>query len=182
LLSEIRYGLRRIQAVVSGLRACTMTREEAPTEIHLGRLIESSLAIAAHAIRPRARVRLAIQAAPVIVGSEARLGQVLINLLVNAAQSFEGGTPDTNEIRVHARSAGDKAIIEVTDNGRGLGEVIRRKIFDPFFTTKPPGEGMGLGLTISRDIALEHGGSLQAENNAFQGATFRLVLPMQRGQ
>jgi C4-dicarboxylate-specific signal transduction histidine kinase len=182
LLSEIRYGLRRIQSVVSGLRACTMTQEEEPTEIHLGRLIESSLAIAAHAIRPRARVRMAIEGTPVIVGSEGRLGQVLINLLVNAAQSFEGGTPDTNEIRVHAWLAGDKALIEVTDNGRGLGEVMRKKLFEPFFTTRPPGEGIGLGLTISRDIALEHGGSLQAEDNVLKGATFRLVLPIRRQQ
>jgi C4-dicarboxylate-specific signal transduction histidine kinase len=182
LLSEIRYGLRRIQSVVSGLRACTMTREEEPREIHLGRLIESSLAIAAHAIRPRAHVRMAIEAAPIIVGSEARLGQVLINLLVNAAQSFDGGTPETNEIRVHAQADGDKAIIEVSDNGRGFVEAMRTKLFEPFFTTKPPGEGMGLGLTISRDIALEHGGSLQAENNTRGGATFRLVLPRRRRQ
>ena len=182
LLGEIRYGLRRIQSVVSGLRACTMTREEVPTEIHLGRLIESSLAIAAHAIRPRAHVRMAIETAPVIVGSEARLGQVLINLLVNAAQSFEGGTPETNEIRVHAWAAGGQAIIEVSDNGRGLDKVMHKKLFEPFFTTKPPGEGMGLGLTISRDIALEHGGSLQAENNVLRGATFRLVLPVRRWQ
>jgi signal transduction histidine kinase len=182
LLNEIRYGVRRIQSVVSGLRASTVTREEEPTEIHLGRLIESSLAIAAHVIRPRAHVRMAIEAAPVIVGSEARLGQVLGNLLVNAAQSFEGGTPDTNEIRVHARADGDRAIIEVSDNGRGIPEAMRHKLFEPFVTTKPPGEGMGLGLTISRDIALEHGGSLQAENNALGGATFRLVLPVRRRQ
>jgi signal transduction histidine kinase len=182
LLSEIRYGVRRIQSVVSGLRACTVTREEEPTEIHLGRLIESSLAIAAHVIRPRAHVRMAIETAPVIVGSEARLGQVFSNLLVNAAQSFQGGTPETNEIRVHARAAGDQAIIEVSDNGRGIPEAMRHKLFEPFVTTKPPGEGMGLGLTISRDIALEHGGSLQAEDNALGGATFRLVLPVRRRQ
>jgi signal transduction histidine kinase len=181
LLSEIRHGVRRIQSVVSGLRACTIRPEE-PAEIHLGRLIEGSLAIAAHVIRPRAHVRMAIEAAPVIVGSEARLSQVLINLLVNAAQSFEGGTPDTNEIRVHARAAGDKAIIEVSDNGRGIPEAIRDRVFEPFVTSKPPGEGMGLGLTVSRDIALEHGGSLQAEDSALGGTTFRLVLPVRRRQ
>ena len=182
LLSEIRYGVRRIQSVVSGLRACTVTREEQPTEIHLGRLIESSLAIAAHVIRPRAHVRMAIESAPVIVGSEARLGQVLSNLLVNAAQSFERDTPDANEIRVHARGDSERAIIEVSDNGPGIPEALRHRLFEPFVTTKPPGEGMGLGLTISRDIALEHGGSLQAENNALGGATFRLVLPLRRRQ
>jgi C4-dicarboxylate-specific signal transduction histidine kinase len=180
LLNEIRYGVRRIQSVVSGLRAATVTREEEPTEIHLGRLIESSLALAAHLIRPRAHVRMAIEAAPVIVGSEARLGQVLGNLLVNAAQAFDGGTPDTNEIRVSARAADDRAIIEVSDNGRGIPEGLRDRMFEPFVTTKPPGEGMGLGLTISRDIALEHGGSLEAEDNALGGATFRLVLPLRR--
>jgi C4-dicarboxylate-specific signal transduction histidine kinase len=123
---------------------------------------------------------MAIEAAPVIVGSEARLGQVLGNLLVNAAQAFDRGTPDTNEIRVSARAADDRAIIEVSDNGRGIPEGLRDRLFEPFVTTKPPGEGMGLGLTISRDIALEHGGSLEAEDNALGGATFRLVLPLRR--
>ena len=102
--------------------------------------------------------------------------------MVNAAQSFEGGTPDTNEIRVNARAAGDMAIIEVSDNGRGIPEAIRDKVFEPFVTSKPPGEGMGLGLTVSRDIALEHGGSLQAEDGGLGGTTFRLVLPVRRRQ
>jgi CheY-like chemotaxis protein len=181
LLSEIRYGVRRIQSVVSGLRACTIRPEE-PAEIHLGRLIEGSLAIAAHVIRPRAHVRMAIEAAPVIVGSEARLSQVLINLLVNAAQSFEGGTPDTNEIRVHARAAGDKAIIEVSDNGPGHSRGDPRQGFRAFRDQQAARRGDGTRPHRLERHRARAWRSLQAEDSALGGTTFRLVLPVRRRQ
>jgi len=100
--------------------------------------------------------------------------QILINLLDNAAQAAgKGGT-----VRVWARFEDGRAVIEVSDSGPGVPLEIAARIFDPFFTTKPAGQGTGLGLALSRRIALDHGGDLRLVRQAHSpGAIFRLELP-----
>jgi signal transduction histidine kinase len=103
--------------------------------------------------------------------------QVFLNLLLNASQSFEG--PGT--IRLTARLEGDCALVEVTDDGAGIDPANVERIFEPFFTTKPVGEGTGLGLSMARQIVINHGGSIQVRPEPVRGTTFCIRLPLRAG-
>jgi len=107
--------------------------------------------------------------------------QVIINLLRNAAQAMashpkEGVAP---RIVLRLRQSGDMAEIEVEDNGPGIKEKNRRKVFEPFYTTKKPGEGTGLGLSVSYFIITRnHGGTIRVESEPGKGARFIIQLPL----
>jgi CheY-like chemotaxis protein len=116
--------------------------------------------------------------APAVEADEARLGQVFINLLVNAAQAIPEGHTDANEVRVKTfTSAAGKAVIEVRDTGCGIPAALRSRIFDPFFTTKPIGIGTGLGLSICHNIVSALGGEISVESREGAGTIFRVELP-----
>ena len=76
------------------------------------------------------------------------------------------------------RSLGDNVEIRIRDNGGGIPDEIREKIFNPFFTTKPPGEGTGLGLSLSHDIVVkQHGGSIEVDTRPGEFTEFKIILP-----
>ena len=106
-----------------------------------------------------------------------RLGQVFINLLVNARQAMDSAEKGTT-ITVQTRRLERIVEVRFTDDGPGIPLAIKQKVFDWFFTTKPPGEGTGLGLAVSREILLAHGGNLRVEDSPDGGATFVLELPL----
>jgi signal transduction histidine kinase len=117
---------------------------------------------------------------PQVKADPHRLGQVFINLLVNARQAMDSGEKGT-AITVQTRRRERTAEVRFIDDGPGIPLAIKQKIFDWFFTTKPPGEGTGLGLAVSREILLSHGGNLKVEDSADGGATFVLELPLPEG-
>jgi CheY-like chemotaxis protein len=134
--------------------------------------------MAFHEIKHRARVVKDFGEIPPVAADEARLGQVFINLFVNAAQSIPEGQVDKNEIRIITKTdASGRAVVEVRDTGRGIPADILSHIFDPFFTTKVIGEGTGLGLSICHNIVTDLGGEIVAESETGKGTTFRVVLP-----
>lgn len=100
------------------------------------------------------------------------LRQVLVNLATNSARAVKG----TGTLTLSAHRQGDLVMIDVTDTGVGVPAGIRPRIFEPYVTTSEVGEGMGLGLPISRKILLDHGGDLQLVRTSSEGTTFRLVL------
>jgi CheY-like chemotaxis protein len=107
-----------------------------------------------------------------------RLGQVLVNLLVNAAHAVEPGDAGRNRIRVRCRASPEgRVVVEVEDTGRGMTAEVRSKLFTPFFTTKGQGEGTGLGLSVSLGIVRGAGGEIEVESAPGRGSTFRVVLP-----
>jgi CheY-like chemotaxis protein len=119
--------------------------------------------------------------APEVVANEARLGQVFLNLLLNAVQALPESRVEQNEIRVVVRPAGrDRVVVEVHDNGVGIAPQVRGRIFEPFFTTKPVGIGTGLGLAICHGIVTALGGSLTVESEVGKGSVFRVELPAAR--
>jgi CheY-like chemotaxis protein/anti-sigma regulatory factor (Ser/Thr protein kinase) len=131
-------------------------------------------------IRHRARVVLRVdEGLPGVEAEATRLGQVFVNLLLNAAQAIGEGLVDHNEIRVHASAVegGRRVRIEVADTGAGIPAGIIGRIFDPFFTTKAPGAGMGLGLAISHQIVHSIGGEIRVESQPGSGSTFTVLLP-----
>jgi two-component system NtrC family sensor kinase len=111
------------------------------------------------------------------------LSRVLLNLFNNAFYAVQqrqlaGEAGYVPTVRVHTEQVGQQVIVHVQDNGTGMSERVQQKIFQPFFTTKPPGEGTGLGLSLSHDIISQgHGGSLSVESRAGQGSTFHVRLP-----
>ena len=109
-----------------------------------------------------------------------KINQVILNLVVNAAQAIAGQDRDVNgEIVIRTFAEGPSVCIEIADNGPGIPAAVLDKVFEPFFTTKPPGSGTGLGLSISYDIVVnQHGGSLTVDSREGHGATFRVYLPV----
>jgi CheY-like chemotaxis protein/anti-sigma regulatory factor (Ser/Thr protein kinase) len=112
------------------------------------------------------------------MADESRLTQILVNLLVNAAQSFEASDLARNRVTVRTRSLADgRVAVDVADNGPGIPPSLRKRIFDPFFTTKPVGQGTGLGLSVSRNLAAALGAELLVDSEEGRGTTFTVVLP-----
>jgi signal transduction histidine kinase len=115
---------------------------------------------------------------PVISADPNRLRQVFLNLTINAIESINGGGKIT--VRTNAAKRGDREwlVIDIIDNGIGIPAKHMSRIFDPFFTTK--NAGTGLGLTVTHKIIEEHGGMIEVESQADQGAAFRVLLPVGR--
>ena len=112
---------------------------------------------------------------PLVLADEHQLGQVLLNLLLNAGDAMHG----EGRVVLSAAMVGATGEVElvVADAGPGIAMEHLPRLFEPFFTTKEPGEGTGLGLAISHRIVESLGGALSAENGAAGGAVFRLRLP-----
>ena len=105
-----------------------------------------------------------------------QLNQVFMNLLSNAIEAMDGeGT-----LTVTTREVGDEVQLSVGDTGCGMDETTRSKVFDHFFTTKPVGSGVGLGLSISHKIVLQHRGRIEVDSTPGQGTTFRVCIPKRR--
>jgi PAS domain S-box-containing protein len=178
MLLEAREGVARVTKIVRGLKTFSRIEEDRRTVIDVVAVIELSVAMAFNEIRPRARLVKEYGKIPLVEADDARLGQVFINLLVNAAHAFKGGNADTNEIRVVTSTDSEgRALVEVHDNGPGIPPALLGRVFDPFFTTKPVGVGTGLGLAISHNIVTAARGELSVESAPGRGATFRVVLP-----
>ncbi len=178
LASEARTGAERVRKIVRGLKAFSRTDQEqiGPHDVRV--ILETAINMSFNEIRHRARLVKELGAVPVVEVDEARLGQVFINLLVNAAQALPEGHADRNEIRVTTLTAADgRAVIEVQDTGPGIAPEVMGRIFDPFFTTKPVGVGTGLGLSVCHGIVGDLGGEITVESRLGHGSTFRVTLP-----
>ncbi len=177
LLANVREGAERIRAIVVDLRALSRESVESLEPVDLGHVLDLCAAMADHEVHHRARLVKAYHDVPFVLGSEARLGQVFLNLLVNAGQAIPEGDVEGNQVRLEVHPADPGMIaVEVVDSGVGIPAEHASRIFEPFFTTKA-GEGTGLGLSISRHIVSSLGGSITATPNAPRGSRFRVVLP-----
>jgi PAS domain S-box-containing protein len=177
-LDEAREGAERVRNIVRDLKVFGRGNEAARGPVALRRVLDSSINIAWSEIRHRARLVKDYGDEPLIEGNESRLGQVFLNLLLNAAQAIAEGAADRNEIRVSTGTDRvGRAVIEVRDSGLGIPPEIVARIFDPFFTTKPEGVGTGLGLWICKGILSGLGGEISVESQLGHGSTFRVTLP-----
>ncbi|HLK91881.1 MAG TPA: ATP-binding protein [Polyangia bacterium] len=177
-LTEARQGAERVRNIVRDLRIFARGDEDQSGPVAIRRVLDSSINIAWNEIRHRARLVKDYGDTPMVEGNESRLGQVFLNLLLNAAHAIPEGETERNEIRVSTRTdAQGRAIVEVRDTGMGIPPEIRERIFDPFFTTKPVGEGTGLGLWICSGILNALGGEVRVDSEIGRGSTFRVTLP-----
>ena len=178
LLVDAMDGAERIRSIVDRLRSLTSAESDATAPVDVAQILDEALKIADHQIRHRARVVRALTVVPPVTGSDGRLLQVFVNLLINAAQSIPSGHIEDNTIRVACLLSGDHVIVEVSDTGSGIAPEVLGRIFDPFFTTKHVGQGTGLGLSISRGIVQRMGGEISVESAIGAGSTFRVRLPV----
>ena len=177
LLGRAQEGTERVRRIVRDLVRFGRADdgEAQPVDVHA--LLDSAIEIADVQLRHRARLSRDYRATGYVRGSEARLGQVFLNLLVNAAHAIESGAPRQNYVSVGTRDLDDGRVeVVVTDTGSGMPEHVRKRIFEPFFTTKPVGEGTGIGLAISSDIVASFGGEILVESEVGRGTTFRVRL------
>jgi PAS domain S-box-containing protein len=175
MLEEALSASQRVQFIVRDLRsfACADDRRG---RVDLNALIESCCNIAFAEIRHRARLVKELQAVVPLIGSEAKLAQVFLNLLVNAAHAMPEGDVERNEIRITTSQQGRTAIvIEVSDTGGGIAPANTNQVFAPFFTTKPRRPGMG--LAICQATVLAHGGEISIRPREGGGTVVRVVLP-----
>jgi len=178
MLDEARQGAERVSTIVRELRSFSRADGDSRHPVDLARVVQSAIRMVGNEIRYRARVVTSFETVRPVWGNEARLEQVVVNLLLNAAQAMPEARSEENEIRVELRPDGDRqAVLEVHDNGAGIAPEVLPRIFDPFFTTKPVGLGTGLGLSICHGIVTTLGGQIAAYSEPDRGTTFRVVLP-----
>ncbi len=177
LLETAGENAVRVQHIVKDLRSLARSEDEPSAQIDLGEVIAYAHGIASYQIRHHARVEVRIAPLGPVYGDRARLEQVVLNLLVNAAQAIPNDGAD-HRIEIEVREHGSEFFaIEVRDTGVGIAPELRARIFDPFVTTKPIGEGTGLGLSICHTIVASLGGTIDVESEVGNGTTFRIVLP-----
>ena len=176
---DLESSTARIAKIVSSLRVFSRpVAQVAVGEADVGLSVEWAVRATAHEFRYRATVVATVGASlPRAKIDDTRLGQVLVNLLVNAAHAIDPGHLERNWVSVEAQSEGDTIVVEVRDTGVGMTEEVSKHIFEPFFTTKPVGLGTGLGLAICHGIVASLGGRLEAESEEGKGTLVRVVLP-----
>jgi PAS domain S-box-containing protein len=167
----------RIRMIVKDLSTFSRADEELRGPVDLSLVIESALRLVRHELSHRARLSWIPVGEMLVTGNEARLVQVFVNLLINAAQSFPERSVEQNELSIVLYHDGKWVIAEVRDNGTGISSGSMRRIFDPFFTTKPVGAGTGLGLSICHNIIATLGGKIHVESASAQGTCFSVFLP-----
>ncbi len=177
-LADALEGLERMRLIVANLRTFSHPNDEPGAVANLAKVVADAVRLTKSEVLTRSTLDVQA-AAPVLVrGSESRLTQVVVNLLLNAVH---GLTPPIakNVVRVRVVVLPEgRAAVEVEDNGPGVPAAIRERIFDPFFTTKPVGEGTGLGLAIAQQIVRGAGGELALASAPGEGALFRAALPL----
>jgi PAS domain S-box-containing protein len=179
-LAETDLGVTRVATIVRDLKQLARPDERTSSAIDLNALVAAAVRMAQVDIRHRAAVRCEYEQLPLIAGNEARLSQVLLNLLINAAQACAAAGGHAHEICVRTLRTGPQRVaVEIADTGTGIDPALHERIFDPFFTTKPIGVGTGLGLSICRRIVRELGGEIGVASAPGAGATFRVSLPVQ---
>lgn len=178
VLGDAREGSERVNRIVHDLKKFGRLDKADAAVLELSEVMESAIRMTENTVRHHALVRRQYGTTPFVEAAESQLGQVFINLLVNAAQAMGEGQVETKEIVVatHTDAAG-RAVAEIRDTGPGIPQETLNRIFDPFFTTKDVGQGSGLGLSIAHSIVESLGGEISVESRVGAGTTFRVALP-----
>jgi two-component system cell cycle sensor histidine kinase/response regulator CckA len=171
-------GAERVRGIVRNLSTLSRVEEDVLEAVDLSALLDSTLTLAASALTPKARIVRRYDPVPRALGTPGRLGQVFLNLVLNAADAIPEGAAGDHEVRVStATGVGGHAIVEIADTGGGISFEHAGRVFDPFFTTKPVGAGTGLGLAICHRIVTGLGGEIGFTARTGGGTVFRVSLP-----
>lgn len=177
-LERITEQVHRASRIINQMRDMTRKSERCLVPLQLNEIIGESVEF----LRPQLRlasVKVILELAedlPRVMGDRARLEQVFLNLLTNARQAMEEA--ETRHLTVRTHATGDSVVSEVEDTGRGFPADEGAELFAAFYSTKERGHGTGLGLTISRRIIKDHGGTIEAHGEPGKGARFTIRMPL----
>ncbi|MBL8830516.1 MAG: hypothetical protein JNM18_26315 [Planctomycetaceae bacterium] len=173
LLAESSDGLHRVKEIVQNLRTFARLDEADVRLADLNDGIEATLKMVWNELKYKCQLHKRLDPLPTLRCYAGQLNQVLMNLLVNAAQAI----PERGEITVETYATDDDIVVKIGDTGQGIPPENIPKLFQPFFTTKPIGKGTGLGLSIAYGIVQKHHGTITVESQVGVGSTFIIRLP-----
>jgi CheY-like chemotaxis protein len=178
-LKIINEGSTRVKEIVR--RMLTFARQTKPQKgsVSITELIDNTLELRSYVLRTSNInvIREYNPNLPWVTADAGQLQQVFLNLIVNAEYAMKKAN-DKGTLTIKTEALDDHIRVSISDDGPGLSDETKSKLFQPFFTTKEPGEGTGLGLSLSHGIILEHGGTIRAESELGKGTTFIIELPI----
>lgn len=174
LIGDSIEGAERVKQIVADLSDFSYLSELQASPEDINTLLQKTINIASSELKYKADIELYLAEIPAVVCHGGKVGQVFLNLLVNAAQAIK----ERGLITVSTGRDGEMVWIEISDNGCGIAEKDLAKIFDPFFTTKEIGKGTGLGLHVVKGAIDMHGGEIHVSSKEGCGASFRVLLPI----
>ena len=176
-LAFMASNIARVLAITRKLGDFSRVGGDAPAPVALDAAVEAAAALLRHGEH---EVETSYRGAPgaTVLARAGQLEQVMLNILLNAAQAMQGKGRIDAAVRMGADGT---VVLSIRDSGPGIPAEHLGRVFDPFFSTKAPGAGTGLGLAISSEIAHELGGTLRASNHPQGGACFELTLPLWQG-
>ena len=176
MLSEALEGAYRVAGLVRDLKTFSHSSEEEVERVDLGEVLDRAAKMVGNEIRHRAKLEIRSEPGLEVLANHGRILQVVINLLTNAAHAIDPGSTDRNMIRVSALERGGRIELEVADTGSGIAPELSERIFEPFFTTKAVGFGMGMGLSITRNVLQSMGGTIDIRYSSPEGTAFVVTL------
>ena len=175
-LRQVEHGAGRIEQLVRDLLLFGREQADRSGVVDLGEVVRRAARLGQHELSPRASFELEVDDTPPITGDEAKLEQVVLNLIINACHAVE--ERDDGVIRVASTEGADgSVVVTVEDNGAGIPEDVQARMFEPFFTTKTAGVGTGLGLAICASIVAKHGGEITVSSTLGRGTSVALAFP-----
>lgn len=183
-VSQALEGSRRVAKIVQALKAFGHPDRGEPVATDLNESLRNSVIMARGETKYVADVIEELGDLPPIMVVPGDIGQVFLNLLVNAGHAITdkvGGTAQRGRIVVKSWCEGDDVFVSVSDDGAGMPEEVAQRVFEPFFTTKEVGRGTGQGLALAKTVVERHGGSIRFESAVGLGTTFIIRLPV-KGQ
>lgn len=172
--------MERITKITRELSTFSRVEKNEMEPVQINEVIDAASTMAANEIRHRATLVKKLGKIPVIAADRGKLGQIFINLLVNASHSIEAGAADKNFITITTRFEDEKILIRIQDTGCGIPKENLERIFEPFFTTKSREVGTGLGLAITAEIVNKHGGEIHVTSKENIGTCFEIILPARK--
>ncbi len=181
LVADSLHGARRVAAIIKDLNSIARTETE-ETKANVNQALQSSIRIAQPHLTQKSALLIEIQDVPNVACNQARLSQICLNLIINAAHSLlDNSLPDSRDnqitIRCNLAPRDEGVLIEIEDTGCGMNADTQRRLFEPFFTTKAVGEGTGLGLYYCMNEVEKCGGELSFTSEVGKGTCFRITLP-----
>jgi PAS domain S-box-containing protein len=180
-LDQATEGANRIRDIVADL--LTFSRNERDAEggrgVDVHAVLDSVVALTAHALESRARLVKRYGAVPLVGGESSRYAQVFTNIVLNAVQALPEGFRVDHVVTVSTWTDEEsgQAVVEIRDDGEGMDEAVLKRVFEPFFTTRPVGSGTGLGLSVAHGIVKAAGGRIEVESEPGHGTRVRVSLP-----
>lgn len=177
-LSRALDAIDRVSETIGRTLSYAREAPAASRSLDVRSVAETAVRLVEQEVRARCVLEQVFVPSPWVAGEEARLGQVVVNLVRNALEAFDPGRRDENRLTIEVRPAGmDATRLTVSDNGPGISAELLPRVFDPFVTGRAERGGTGLGLAICKDVVTEMRGTIEVHSEPGKGATFTIVLP-----